>query len=50
MIVNPEFSAKFLRPQSMDGRGGSIEAFQTFLNADHETAGRLTKLAGVKPE
>ena len=50
LIADPEFSAKFLRPQSMDGRGGSIESFQTFLDADHETAGRLAKLAGVKPE
>ena len=50
LVTDPDFAAKFLRPQSMDGRGGSIEAFQTFLTADHETAGRLAKLAGVKPE
>ena len=34
----------------MEGRGGSIESFQAFLKTDHETAGRLAKLAGVKPE
>ena len=50
LATDADFAAKFLRPQSMEGRGGSIESFQTFLKADHETAARLTKLAGVKPE
>lgn len=50
LVNNAEFSAKFLRPQSMEGRGGSVESFHAFLKTDHETAGRLAKLAGVKPE
>jgi tripartite-type tricarboxylate transporter receptor subunit TctC len=50
LVNDNDYAAKFLRTQSMEGRGGSIESFQAFLKTDHETAGRLAKLAGVKPE
>jgi tripartite-type tricarboxylate transporter receptor subunit TctC len=50
LVNDNDFAAKFLRTQSMEGRGGSMESFQAFLKTDHETAGRLAKLAGVKPE
>ena len=50
LVNDNDFAAKFLRTQSMEGRGGSIESFQAYLKTDHETAGRLAKLAGVKPE
>ena len=50
LIADPGFVAKYLTPQSMDPRGGTPEEFAAFLKADRETAGKLAKLAGVKPE
>ena len=50
LVNDNDFAAKFLRTQSMEGRGGSIESFLAYLKSDHETAGRLAKLAGVKPD
>jgi tripartite-type tricarboxylate transporter receptor subunit TctC len=50
LIADPAFVAKYLTPQSMDPRGGTPEEFAAFLRQDRETAGKLAKLAGVKPE
>jgi tripartite-type tricarboxylate transporter receptor subunit TctC len=50
LISDPAFVAKYLTPQSMDPRGGTPEEFAAFLRSDRETAGKLAKLAGVKPE
>jgi tripartite-type tricarboxylate transporter receptor subunit TctC len=50
LIGDREFIAKFLAPQGMDPRGGTPEEFAAFLKTDRETAAKLVKLAGVKPE
>jgi tripartite-type tricarboxylate transporter receptor subunit TctC len=50
LIADPAFGAKYLAPQSMDPRGGTPEEFAAFIKVDRETAGKLARLAGVKPE
>ncbi len=50
LISDPAFGERFLLPASVERRGGTPEEFAAFLKADRETAGKLTKLANVKPQ
>ncbi len=50
IIADPSFDERFLLKASIERRGGSPEEFASFLKKDRETAGRLVKLANVKPE
>jgi tripartite-type tricarboxylate transporter receptor subunit TctC len=50
IIADPAFVAKYMTTQSMDPRGGTPDEFAAFIRRDLETAGRLARLAGVKPE
>jgi tripartite-type tricarboxylate transporter receptor subunit TctC len=50
LLTEPGFVGKYMTAQSMDPRPGTPEEFGAFIRKDLETAGRLAKLAGVKPE
>lgn len=50
LIADPIFGERFLLPASVERRGGTPEEFAAFLKADRETAGKLTRLAKVKPQ
>jgi len=50
IIADPAFGDRFLLPASVERKGGTPEEFAVFLKADRETAGRLTRLAKVKPQ
>ncbi|OGA05065.1 MAG: hypothetical protein A3I00_07895 [Betaproteobacteria bacterium RIFCSPLOWO2_02_FULL_64_12] len=50
LIADPTFGERFLLPASVERRGGTPGEFAAFLKADRETAGKLTRLANVKPQ
>ena len=50
VLADPAFGEKFLVPASVEFKAGTPEEFARFLKIDREVAGRLTKLAKVKPE
>ena len=50
VLAEPAFGEKFLVPASVEFKAGTPEEFARFLKIDREVAGRLTKLAKVKPE
>ena len=50
IIADEKFAERFLTPASIEPKGGTPEEFAAFLKADRETAGRLSKLAKVKPQ
>ncbi len=50
VLADTAFGEKFLIPGSVEFKAGSPEEFGRFLKVDRELAGRLTKLAKVKPE
>ena len=49
-IADPEVARLLLERVSIEPRGGTPEEFAAFLKKDRETAGRLSKLANVKPQ
>ena len=50
VLSDTAFGEKFLVPGSIEFKAATPEEFGKFLKADREVAGRLTKLAKVKPE
>ena len=50
LVADASFSAKFLRPASVEPVGGTPEDFAAFLKKDRETAAKLTGLANVRPQ
>ncbi len=50
VLAEPAFGEKFLVPASVEFKAGTPDEFAKFLKVDRELAGRLTKLAKVKPE
>ena len=50
VLADSAFGEKFLVPGSVEFKPGTPEEFGRFLKVDRELAGRLTKLAKVKPE
>ena len=50
VLSDTAFGEKFLVPGSVEFKPGTPEEFGRFLKVDRELAGRLTKLAKVKPE
>ena len=50
LITDPEFARLHLERSAIEPRGGTTEEFAAFLRKDRETAGRLSKLANVKPQ
>ena len=50
VLADAAFGEKFLIPGSVEFKAGTPEEFGKFLKVDRELAGRLTKLAKIKPE
>ena len=50
VLGDAAFGEKFLVPGSVEFKAGTPDEFAKFLKVDRELAGRLTKLAKVKPE
>jgi len=50
VLSDNAFNEKFLVPGSVEFKPGTPEEFGRFIKVDRELAGRLTKLAKVKPE
>jgi tripartite-type tricarboxylate transporter receptor subunit TctC len=50
VLADPKFAERFLVPASVEYKPQTPEEFAKFLKADRDMAGRLVKLAKVKPE
>lgn len=50
VLADTEFGEKFLVPASVEFKATTPDEFGRFLKVDRELAGRLTRLAKVKPE
>ncbi len=50
VLADAAFGERFLVPASVEFKAATPEEFAKFLKVDRELAGRLTKLAKVKPE
>jgi tripartite-type tricarboxylate transporter receptor subunit TctC len=48
--LDPKFSERVLAPLGAEPNGGTTEEFAAFLKSDRETAAKLAKIAGLKPE